>query len=96
MKHSTERILTTHTGSLARPDGLLEMMKAKEGGQPYELEPYADLVRQAVAEVVRKQADAGVDVICDGEQSKPGFFTYVSERLSGFEPGEVVCQWQFG
>ena len=89
MKHSTERILTTHTGSLARPDGVLEMMKAKEDGQPYDREAYADRVRQAVAEVVRKQAETGVDIICDGEQSKPGFFTYVSERLSGFEPGDV-------
>lgn len=90
MKHSTERFLTTHTGSLARPDDLLEMMGAKEAGRSYDSEAYVDRVCQAVAEIVRKQSEAGVDIICDGEQSKPGFFTYVSERLSGFLPGDVA------
>ena len=86
MKHSTDRILTTHTGSLARPLGLLDMMAAKEAGQPYDREAYATTVRSAVTEVVRRQAETGVDILCDGEQSKTGFFAYVSERLGGFEP----------
>jgi 5-methyltetrahydropteroyltriglutamate--homocysteine methyltransferase len=86
MKRSTDRILTTHTGSLARPPGLLEMMTAKEAGQPYDRDAYASTVRSAVSDIVRRQAETGVDILCDGEQSKPGFFTYVSERLTGFEP----------
>src|SRR5919108_3408262 len=84
MKRSTDRILTTFVGSLARPPDLLEMMHARERGQPYDREAYARRVRSAVAEVVRKQVEAGVDIVCDGEQGKSGFFTYVSERLSGF------------
>jgi 5-methyltetrahydropteroyltriglutamate--homocysteine methyltransferase len=86
MKRSTERILTTFCGSLARPADLLEMMKAKEAGQPYDREAFAARLRSAVAEVVRRQVETGVGIVCDGEQAKPGFFTYVSERLTGFEP----------
>lgn len=89
MKRSTERILTTFVGSLPRPADLLAMMQAKERGQPYESEAFAARVRSAVAEVVRKQAEAGVDIVCDGEQGKSGFITYVSERLTGFEPRET-------
>jgi 5-methyltetrahydropteroyltriglutamate--homocysteine methyltransferase len=89
MKRSTERILTTFCGSLARPTDLLQMMKAKENGQPYDHEVFATRVRSAVVEVVRRQAEAGVDIVCDGEQGKSGFFTYVSERLTGFEPRGV-------
>jgi 5-methyltetrahydropteroyltriglutamate--homocysteine methyltransferase len=85
MKHSTDRILTTFAGSLARPPDLLETMHAREHGQPYDQEAYARRVRRAVAEVVHKQVEAGVDIVCDGEQGKSGFFTYVGERLSGFE-----------
>jgi 5-methyltetrahydropteroyltriglutamate--homocysteine methyltransferase len=85
MKRSTDRILTTFAGSLARPPDLLEMMQAKEHGQPYDQRVYTARVRHAVAEVVSKQVEAGVDIVCDGEQGKPGFFAYVSERLSGFE-----------
>ncbi len=83
---STERILTTHCGSLVRPTDLLDMMKAKVGGTPYDRAAYAQRVRSAVAETVRQQAESGIDIVADGEQSKPGFFTYVSERLAGFEP----------
>ncbi len=86
MKRSTERILTTHCGSLARPQDLLEIMRAKESGQPYDHESFATRVRSAVAEMVRKQVENGVDVVCDGEQSKAGFSVYVRERLTGFEP----------
>ena len=90
MKRSTDRILTTFVGSLARPSDLLEMIQAKERGQPYDQEAYARRVRSAVADVVRQQVEAGVDIVCDGEQGKPGFFAYVSERLSGFEPRETT------
>jgi len=86
MKRSTDRILTTHCGSLARPSDLLDMMKAKLGGRPFDAEAYARRVRGAVADSVRMQVSKGIDVVADGEQSKPGFFSYVNERLSGFEP----------
>src|SRR6266704_2869297 len=87
------RILTTHCGSLPRPHDLLDLMKAKVNGQPYDAGAYERRVRKAVADAVRKQADAGIDILTDGEQSKPGFFTYVKERLAGFEarPGAHVA-----
>src|SRR5207302_10340888 len=86
MKRSTRRILTTHVGSLARPQHLLELMRDKERGQPYDREAFAQEVRQAVGDVVRKQAECGLDVVADGEMGKVTFATYVNERLSGFEP----------
>ncbi len=85
MKRSTERILTTHVGSLARPDELVPLLKAKDRGQPYDADAYARLVRAAVAETVRKQSEAGIDVVTDGEQGKASFFGYVVERFTGFE-----------
>jgi 5-methyltetrahydropteroyltriglutamate--homocysteine methyltransferase len=90
MKRSTDRILTTHVGSLARPKDLLETMREKEHGRPYDHGMFEEQVRSAVADVVRKQAGAGLDVVSDGEQGKVNFITYVVERLTGFEaaPGE--------
>jgi 5-methyltetrahydropteroyltriglutamate--homocysteine methyltransferase len=84
MKRSTERILTTHVGSLARPDALVPLLKAKDRGQPYDPQACAALVRTAVADVVRRQTEAGVDVVTDGEQGKASFFGYVVERFTGF------------
>ena len=86
MKRSTDRILTTHCGSLPRPVDLLDLMKAKVQGEPYDPETYARRVQSAVAEIVRKQVESGIDIPTDGEQGKLGFFAYVSERLTGFEP----------
>jgi 5-methyltetrahydropteroyltriglutamate--homocysteine methyltransferase len=86
MKHSTERILTTHCGSLPRPTDLLDLMKARASGEAVDAAAYAARVRQAVADIVREQVQDGVDVITDGEQSKTSFSAYVNERLSGFEP----------
>jgi 5-methyltetrahydropteroyltriglutamate--homocysteine methyltransferase len=86
MIRSSERILTTHVGSLPRPHDLLDMMKAKLSGGSYDARAYDARVRQAVADCVRKQAECGLDVLTDGEMSKPGFFVYVNERLDGFEP----------
>jgi 5-methyltetrahydropteroyltriglutamate--homocysteine methyltransferase len=80
------RIRTTHVGSLPRPHDLLDQMKARLAGQPYDRERYDSRVRRAVAECVRRQVDCAIDIVADGEQSKPGFFTYVKERLAGFEP----------
>jgi 5-methyltetrahydropteroyltriglutamate--homocysteine methyltransferase len=84
MKRSTERFLTTHTGSLPRPDDLIRMMYAKEEGVPVDAAALAARVRTAVAEVVKRQADAGIDLINDGEMSKPSYATYIKDRLNGF------------
>jgi 5-methyltetrahydropteroyltriglutamate--homocysteine methyltransferase len=84
MIRSTDRFLTPHTGSLPRPDDLIRMMYAKEEGVPVEREALAARVRAAVSEVVRKQADAGIDLVNDGEMSKPSYATYVKDRLAGF------------
>ncbi len=88
MKRSTDRFLTTHVGSLARPAHLIEMMMAKERGGAHDVGVFESSVREAVADVVRRQAEAGVDIVCDGEQGKASFLTYVAERLSGFEARE--------
>ncbi|MGA7974867.1 MAG: cobalamin-independent methionine synthase II family protein [Pseudolabrys sp.] len=84
MQRSTDRFLTTHTGSLPRPDDLIQMMYAKEEGVPVEPHALAARIREAVSEVVKKQADAGIDLINDGEMSKPSYATYVKDRLNGF------------
>jgi 5-methyltetrahydropteroyltriglutamate--homocysteine methyltransferase len=85
MKRSTERILTTHCGSLPRPKDLLDLMKAKTLGEPYDAAAYDAAVRSAVADVVHKQVESGIDIVTDGEQGKRGFFAYIPERLAGFE-----------
>jgi 5-methyltetrahydropteroyltriglutamate--homocysteine methyltransferase len=72
-------------GSLARPDSLLPLLRLREEGRPYDREELAGLVREAVAEAVRKQIEAGIDIVTDGEQGKAGFFSYVIERFNGFE-----------
>lgn len=84
MKRSTERILTTHTGSLPRPDDLVTMLYARDKGELQDHAAFAARVREATAEVVRKQVECGVDVVNDGEVSKVGYSTYVKDRLSGF------------
>jgi 5-methyltetrahydropteroyltriglutamate--homocysteine methyltransferase len=84
MLRSADRFLTTHTGSLPRPDDLLRTMYAKEEGVPVDAAALAARVREAVAEVVKKQADAGIDLINDGELSKPSYATYIKDRLDGF------------
>jgi 5-methyltetrahydropteroyltriglutamate--homocysteine methyltransferase len=99
VQRSTNRILTTHTGSIARPADLIELMRAKENGQPYDREEFETLATQAVEECVRRQVEAGLDVINDGEQRKSGFTTYLTERLAGFEavpytPGESPGRWR--
>ena len=85
MKRSIERILTTHVGSLVRPLGLVELMRAKESGQAFDQEALAARVRGAVRDAVQQQVKTGVDIPSDGEYGKPSFSGYVNERLSGFE-----------
>ena len=84
MKRSEARILTTHTGSLPRPEGLVEMLASRSRGEEVEEVALASTARQATADVVRAQAEAGVDVINGGEQSRVSFSTYVTQRMSGF------------
>jgi 5-methyltetrahydropteroyltriglutamate--homocysteine methyltransferase len=86
MKRSTNRILTTHVGSLIRPPELLEFFRAKQSGKPYDETAYAKCLKDSVATVVQKQAEVGVDVVSDGEFGKSiSWSQYVLERLSGFE-----------
>jgi 5-methyltetrahydropteroyltriglutamate--homocysteine methyltransferase len=85
IQQNTDRIQTTHIGSLPRPHDLLDLMKAKYTGQPYDQNKFEALLAQSVNDVVRKQTECGIDIVTDGEFSKPGFFTYVHERLEGFE-----------
>src|SRR5947209_5868067 len=84
MKTSQDRILTTHVGSLPRPQALRQQLVRKDQGEAYDKAELARLTRQAVFEIVRRQADTGIDIVNDGEMSKPGYSTYVADRLSGF------------
>jgi 5-methyltetrahydropteroyltriglutamate--homocysteine methyltransferase len=85
LQQNTDRIQTTHIGSLPRPHRLLDAMKAKYSGQAYDEKAYRVALHDAVGDVVREQVQCGIDIVTDGEFSKPGFFTYVRERLDGFE-----------
>jgi 5-methyltetrahydropteroyltriglutamate--homocysteine methyltransferase len=85
VQQNTDRIQTTHIGSLPRPHNLLDLLKAKYAGQPYDKRELDTVLTQAVIECVRKQVDCGIDIVTDGEFSKPGFFTYIRERFDGFE-----------
>ncbi|HEX5368746.1 MAG TPA: cobalamin-independent methionine synthase II family protein [Dehalococcoidia bacterium] len=85
MKRSSERILTTHTGSLPRPEDLRQMLAAADGGSPLDRPVFDKVVKSAVDEVVRLQRDAGIDIVNDGEEGKPGYSTYIKDRCTGFE-----------
>ncbi|MDE2899701.1 MAG: cobalamin-independent methionine synthase II family protein [Chloroflexota bacterium] len=94
MKRSEDRILTTHAGSLPRPKYLQPLLDAKRRGEPYDPAELDQKVKQAVKEVVDQQVAYGIDVVGDGEESKPSFNLYLDERISGFEmklppPGQV-------
>jgi 5-methyltetrahydropteroyltriglutamate--homocysteine methyltransferase len=84
MKRSTERILTTHTGSLPRPTEVQELLYAQERGEPFDQAIFEEKVRSAVQTTVRRQVAAGIDVINDGEMSKISYATYIKHRLTGF------------
>jgi len=85
MKRSTDRILTTHVGSLPRPHDLLDIMKQRLDGEPVDEQAFAQRLRRSVEEMVRRQAGAGLDIVADGEMSKPGHAVYINQRLEGFE-----------
>jgi 5-methyltetrahydropteroyltriglutamate--homocysteine methyltransferase len=83
------RILTTHVGSLPRPAELVELVWAEDRGEPLDRERYDHLLDEAVKDRVRRQVEAGIDIVSDGEMSKIGYATYIRHRLSGFEVGDV-------
>jgi len=86
MRHSTDRILTTHVGSLPRPHDLLDMLKARIDGEAIDTGAFEAQLARSVDEMVAQQVAAGIDVVTDGEMSKPGHAIYIEERLTGFEP----------
>ena len=98
MKQSTDRILTTHVGSLARPHSLLDIMKEREHGRPYDAEALDHEIADAVKDRVQQQVDNGIDIVADGEMSKVSFLGYVKDRLAGFEvdtgPSKMAPTWQ--
>src|SRR5947209_1206395 len=83
------RILTTHVGSLPRPAELVELVWAEDRGEPVDSRRYERLLEEAVRDRVRRQVEAGIDFVSDGEMSKIGYATYIRHRLSGFEVGDV-------
>jgi 5-methyltetrahydropteroyltriglutamate--homocysteine methyltransferase len=92
MQHSTDRILTTHTGSLPRPQTLVELMFARESGEPVDASRMEAEVATAVKDIVSRQVEVGVDVVNDGEMSKVGYSTYVKERLTGFGGDQTMSR----
>src|SRR2546423_15561796 len=90
MKRSNDRFLTTHMGSLARPDDLAAMLTAKDAGQPYDAGALAARVKSAVADVVREQAANGIDICNDGEFSKFSWGAYFGDRMAGIERKAIV------
>jgi 5-methyltetrahydropteroyltriglutamate--homocysteine methyltransferase len=97
MKRSTDRFLTTHTGSLPRPPELVAMLQRNEAGEPGDRPRFEATVRAAVAEAVRHQVEAGIDVVNDGEQGKPGYATYIKDRVTGFGgESRVTTAWAEG
>jgi len=96
LQQNTDRIQTTHIGSLPRPHHLLDLLKAKFSGGPFDERAFNAVLRQATIDVVRNQVACGIDIVTDGEFSKPGFFTYIQERLSGFEarPNQKILLFQ--
>lgn len=85
LQQNTHHIQTTHIGSLPRPHSLLDLLKAKYSGQSYDENKLNSVLTQSVADCVREQVECGIEVVTDGEYSKPGFFTYVRERFDGYE-----------
>jgi 5-methyltetrahydropteroyltriglutamate--homocysteine methyltransferase len=86
VQQNTDHIQTTHIGSLPRPHKLLDILKAKYSGQRYDETELNTTLAQVVAECVHEQVACGIEIVTDGEYSKPGFFTYIRERFEGFEP----------
>src|SRR5438067_2237784 len=86
MKTSTERILTTHVGSIPRPESLRKLIRARLAGETVDQAEMDAEVERAVVDVVRKQAESGIDIVNDGEMGKSSFLAYSEDRLNGFTP----------
>src|SRR4029453_14020449 len=84
MKRSTDRILTTHVGSLPRPDDVCALLMAKEKGERMDAAAFDALLAKGVQAVGRRQGEAGAAMFCDGGMAKPGYATYIKDRLTGF------------
>ena len=95
-QQNTDHIQTTHIGSLPRPHNLLDLLKAKYAGQSYDERELNSVLARAVTDCVRKQVECGIEIVTDGEYSKPGFFTYIRERFDGFEarPNQKLILFQ--
>ena len=95
-QQNSDHIQTTHIGSLPRPHNLLDLLKAKYAGQSYDERELNSVLANAVSDCVRKQVECGIEIITDGEYSKPGFFTYIRERFEGFEarPNQKLILFQ--
>ncbi len=85
MKHSADRILTTHVGSLPRPKKVAELIFAKEREEDYDSSEFDETIAIAVKDTVARQVEVGIDIVSDGEMSKISYATYIKERISGFE-----------
>jgi 5-methyltetrahydropteroyltriglutamate--homocysteine methyltransferase len=84
-----ERILTTHVGSLPRPQEVADLLFAQDKGEPYDTAKFDEVIQRNVVEIVRRQAEVGLDIVSDGEMSKISYATYMRHRLTGFELGNV-------
>ena len=95
-QQNTDHIQTTHIGSLPRPHNLLDLLKAKYAGQSYDERELDSVLARAVTDCVRKQVECGIEIVTDGEFSKPGFFTYIRERFDGYEarPNQKLILFQ--
>ena len=90
MRTSTDRILTTHVGSLPRPSDAVDLLFARDKGDPVDEQAFDAVIASAIADTVQRQVEAGIDIVDDGEMSKISYGTYVRHRLSGFEVGDRV------
>ena len=99
MRTSTDRILTTHVGSLPRPQDVVDLLFAQDRGEPVDAAQFEAVMTRAVDDVVLRQAQAGVDIASDGEMSKISYATYIADRFSGFdgdtprEPGQDLVEF---
>ena len=92
MKYSTDRILTTHVGSLPRPEDLVDLLMAQDAAEPHDAALLAKRVRESVAETVVRQVETGIDVVSDGEMGKVSYVNYLKHRLAGFgEPARATA-----
>src|SRR5580698_1341390 len=85
MKMSTDRILTTHVGSLPRPQDVVDLLFAQDRGEPDDPAQFEETMARGVAGVIAKQVECGIDIVSDGEMSKISYATYIRHRLTGFE-----------